>query len=197
MDIRNIFFKFRSYTPIPIALTIIYFSSPYSPFTFIGFGLIVAGEIIRVNAVRFAGGATRTRKVGAPFLCTSGPYSKTRNPLYLGNIIIYLGVALLGGGLLMWELFFLVGIFFVIQYYFIISLEEETLRVKFKDQYKSYTENVPKLLPRLTRWDNGNKTNPKNIFSTIKTEKRTLQNIIFIIFIISFKTKIISLFYFL
>ena len=77
-----------------------------------------------VNAVRFAGGATRTRKVGAPFLCTSGPYSKTRNPLYWGNIIIYLGVALLGGGILMWELFTLVGLFFIIQYYF-------TFKVKF------------------------------------------------------------------
>jgi len=197
MDIRNMFFKFRSYTPIPIALTIIYFSNPYPPFVFIGFGLIIMGEIVRINAVRFAGGATRTRNVGAPSLCTSGPYSKTRNPLYWGNIIIYLGFALLGGGVFMWKLFFLVGMFFVIQYYFIISLEEETLKIKFKDQYKSYAENVPKLLPRITSWNSGNKTNPKNIFSTLKTEKRTLQNIFFILFIISFKTKIISLFYFL
>ena len=197
MDIRNIFFKFRSYTPIPIALTIIYFSDPYSPFAFIGSGLIIMGEIIRINAVRFAGGATRTRKVGAPFLCTSGPYSKTRNPLYWGNIIIYLGVALLGGGIIMWELFTLVGAFFIIQYYYIISLEEETLRLKFKNQYKTYAENVPKLLPRITPWKSGNKTTPKDIFSTIKTEKRTLQNIFFIFSVIMFKTKIIALFYFL
>ena len=95
----------------------------------------------------------------------------------------------------MWELFTLVGLYFIIQYYFIISLEEETLRLKFKDQYKTYTENVPKLLPRLTPWENGNKTTPKDLFITIKTEKRTLQNIFFIFSVIIFKTKIIALFY--
>ena len=85
MDIRNIFFKFRSYTPIPIALTIIYFSDPYLPFSFIGFGLILMGEIIRISAVRFAGGATRTRKVGAPFLCTSGPLFQNKKSIILGK----------------------------------------------------------------------------------------------------------------
>ncbi len=97
----------------------------------------------------------------------------------------------------MWELFTLVGLFFIIQYYFIISLEEETLRLKFKDQYKTYTENVPKLVPRLTPWESGNKTTPKDIFNTIKTEKRTLQNIFFIFSVIVFKTELIGLFYFL
>ena len=87
MDIRNIFFKFRSYTPIPIALAIIYNSQPIIPFNILGILLIVIGEIIRINAVRYAGGATRTRNVGAPSLCTSGPYSHTRNPLYWGCLL--------------------------------------------------------------------------------------------------------------
>ena len=86
---------------------------------------------------------------------------------------------------------------FIVQYYFIISLEEETLRLKFKNQYKTYTENVPKLLPRITPWESGNRITPKDIFSTIKTEKRTLQNIFFIFFVIVFKNKIVALFYFL
>jgi len=68
MDVRNIFFKLRSYTPIPIALTIIYYSSPVVPYNILGISLILIGELIRINAVRFAGGATRTRSVGAPFL---------------------------------------------------------------------------------------------------------------------------------
>ena len=180
MDIRNIFFKFRSYTPIPIALTIIYFSNPYSPFAFIGSGLIIMGEIIRINAVRYAGGATRTRNVGAPSLCTSGPYSYTRNPLYWGNIIIYTGVAFLGGGQWMWHLVAIIIIFFIVQYYFIISLEEETLKLKFREEYESYIENVPKLLPKLIPWDSGNKIEPQKLYKTLKTEKRTLQNILLI-----------------
>ena len=197
MDVRDIFFRLRSYTPIPIALTIIYNSSPVIPYSVLGISLILIGELIRINAVRFAGGATRTRNVGAPFLCTSGPYSRTRNPLYWGNIIIYCGVAFLGGGDFMWELVTLVGIFFILQYYLIISLEEETLKLKFKDQYDLYTENVPKLLPRITPWGNDNEIKPQSLVKTLKTEKRTLQNISFIIFVIIFKSKIISQFNFL
>jgi len=197
MDVRDIFFRLRSYTPIPIAITIIYYSSPVIPYNILGISLILIGELIRINAVRFAGGATRTRNVGAPFLCTSGPYSRTRNPLYWGNIIIYSGVAFLGGGDFMWELVTLVWIFFILQYYLIISLEEETLKLKFKDQYDLYTENVPKLLPRITPWNNDNEIKPQSMVKTLKTEKRTLQNILFILFIIIFKSQIISQFNFL
>ena len=197
MDVRDIFFRLRSYTPIPIALIIIYHSSPVIPYSILCISLILIGELIRINAVRFAGGATRTRNVGAPFLCTSGPYSRTRNPLYWGNIIIYSGVAFLGGGDFMWELVTLVGLFFILQYYLIISLEEETLKLKFKDQYDLYTENVPKLLPRITPWNNDNEMKPQSMVKTLKTEKRTLQNILFILFIIIFKSQIISQFNFL
>ena len=74
MDVRDIFFRLRSYTPIPIALIIIYHSSPVIPYSILGISLISIGELIRINAVRFAGGATRTRNVGAPFLCTLPVY---------------------------------------------------------------------------------------------------------------------------
>ncbi len=183
MDIRNIFFKFRSYTPIPIALAIIYNSQPIIPFNILGILLIAIGEI--------------TRNVGAPSLCTSGPYSHTRNPLYWGNIIIYAGVAFLGGGQWMWHLVSIIIIFFIVQYYFIISLEEETLKLKFGEKYESYIENVPKLLPKLKPWDSGNKIEPQNLYKTLKTEKRTLQNISLIFTLILFKSQIISLFKFL
>ena len=197
MDIRNIFFKFRGYTPIPAALTIIYNSQPILPFNVLGILLIIIGEIIRINAVRYAGGATRTRNVGASFLCTSGPYSYTRNPLYWGNIIIYAGVAFLGGGKWMWHLVTIIIIFFTVQYYLIISLEEETLKLKFEKEYESYIENVPKLVPKITPWNSGNKMEPQNLYKTLKTEKRTFQNILLIFILTLFKSQIISLFDFL
>ena len=192
MDIRQFFFKNRSYTPIPIVLLIVYYSDPIKPFTIIGLALITIGEYIRIYAVRYAGGATRTRSVGAPYLCTSGPYSYTRNPLYCGNVIIYIGTVFFAGGIWMWYILPLVTTFFVFQYYHIISLEEETLKIKFKGQYKLFFDNVPKLFPRFTPWDVGEKTKPKNLISTIKTEKRTLQNIFIISLIILFKDQIIS-----
>ena len=199
MDIRQFFFKYRSYTPIPIVLLIIYHSEPIHPYIrspfyidnkIIGLALIFLGEFIRISAVRYAGGATRTRNVGAPYLCTSGPYSLTRNPLYCGNVIIYLGTVFFAGGIWMWNILPLVAIFFIFQYYLIISLEEETLKIKFKDQYKLYFENVPQLFPRFSPWKGGNQTKPKNLISTLKTEKRTLQNIVTITCIIMFKKQL-------
>ena len=193
MDSRQFFFKNRSYTPIPIVLLIIYYSQPSQPYIMIGLVLIAAGETIRISAVRYAGGATRTRNVGAPYLCTSGPYSLTRNPLYCGNVIIYIGTVFFAGGIWMWHILLLVAIFFIFQYHLIISLEEETLKIKFKNQYKLYFENVPKLFPRFSPWKGGNQTKPKNLISTLKTEKRTLQNIFIIASLIIFKKQILFL----
>ena len=115
MDLRYFLFSNRSFTPIPLVLAILYLSSLSYPYFIIGIGLIVVGESIRIYGVRFAGGATRTREVGAPSLCTSGPYSRCRNPLYLGNMIIYCGVVLMAGGQFLWPLLFIVFFFFILK----------------------------------------------------------------------------------
>ena len=150
MDLRNFLFSNRSFTPIPLVLAILYLSSLSYPYFIFGIGLIRVGESIRIYAVRFAGGATRTIKVGAPSLCTSGPYSRCRNPLYLGNMIIYCGVVLVAGGQFMWHLLLFVFTFFTFQYFMIISLEEATLVNLFGNEYRLYRESVPKLFPRLS-----------------------------------------------
>ena len=181
MDLRNLLFSYRSFTPIPIAVTIVYFSHPVLPYLYIGLGLIFIGELTRINAVRYAGGVTRTMKVGAPSLCTAGPYSITRNPLYFGNMIIYCGIVFTAGGVHMWQLFFLTFIYFTFQYSMIISLEEERLRELFNKEYEMYCQNVPRLFPRLKPWLNKDDRSPKSVKKTIKTEKRTLQNLIFIL----------------
>ena len=116
MDLRSFLFKKRSYTPIPIVLVILYFSQLSYPFWVYGATFIVFGELIRLNAVRYAGGRTRTTKVGANSLCTSGPYSRTRNPLYIGNVFIYSGVVLLSGGIYMFQLLAVVVFYFIFQY---------------------------------------------------------------------------------
>ena len=184
MDLRNFLFSNRSFTPIPLVVAILYLSSLSYPHFIFGIGLIVVGESIRIYAVRFAGGATRTTKVGAPSLCTSGPYSRCRNPLYLGNMIIYCGVVLVAGGHFMWHLLLFVFTFFTFQYFMIISLEEETLVKLFGNEYQLYRESVPKLFPRLSPWLGNDKRVPLTIIQTLKTEKRTLQNIFIIIVLI-------------
>lgn len=187
MKIREFIFKKRSYTPIPVALIMFYFTSFNFPFYLVGLSFILIGELVRINAVRYAGGATRTMNVGAPSLCMSGPYSFTRNPLYLGNMIIYLGFVLFSGGPFLIETFIFVLMFFTFQYSMIISLEEETLNKKFGKAYTAYKKNVPRLFPRLNSWINDDSRMPKSVIKTLSTEKRSLQNIFIITIIITVK----------
>ena len=51
MDIRQFFFKYRSYTPIPIAIFILYFSLEHSPYYPLGLLMLMFGELIRIWAV--------------------------------------------------------------------------------------------------------------------------------------------------
>jgi len=186
MDIRQFFFKNRSYTPLPLAFAIIFFADPSGSASIIGFLLVFIGEIIRLNGVHYAGGATRTKKVGAPALCTSGPFGYVRNPLYLGNIIIYAGVVLMAGGLFMWQLLGITVAFFFLQYGLIISLEEEILTGKFGSEYRLYLTTVPRFIPRMTSWSGHNKTSPLTWGKTFRTERRTFQvAAIFFIFIVA------------
>ena len=187
MDTGNFLFKYRSYTPIPLAIYILYNSHPEIQNVLIGFILISIGESLRMWAVSYAGGITRTTNVGAPSLCTSGPYGYTRNPLYIGNMIIYSGVVFVAGSLNILSMLIVTWAFFIIQYYLIINLEQNTLIDIFGKEYKNYMNNVPIFFPRLTSWKNKDKYVPMKFSKTIKTEKRTLQNIILLILIIYFK----------
>ena len=188
MDIRQFFFKNRSYTPIPIALMIIYFAGTAESFRFIGILLLLFGEAIRIWAVSHAGGATRTLSVGAPSLCTSGPYALSRNPLYLGNMFMYIGIVLIAGiqnGIFM---VVLTATFFLIQYTLIVSLEEETLDNLFEKEYLEYKNNVPPIIPRLKPWNGAKKRTPTTLIQTLKTEKRTLQNVSLVLLLIYIKS---------
>jgi len=184
MDIRKFFFKYRSFTPIPIALMIIYFAGANSTHRVAGIFLLLLGECIRIWAVSHAGGATRTREVGAPSLCTSGPYAQTRNPLYVGNMLMYVGIVLIAGMPNQLFAVTVTAMFFIVQYSLIVSLEEEALDKLFGKEYSDYKQNVPPIFPRLKPWEDGNNRKPTTLLQTLKTEKRTLQNVFLIVLFI-------------
>ncbi len=189
MDIRNLFFKSRSYTPIPILLMMLYFARPNSPYFLLGIILIVIGEIIRLRSVSFAGGETRTMNVGASSICKSGPYSIVRNPLYIGNVMIYVGFAFVAGSVYVVIISLITLVYFLIQYSLIISLEEEALEKKFGDEYIAYKKLVPSILPRINNTFRNYDTIPSSLVKTIKTEKRTLQNIFLVSLLLLLRIK--------
>lgn len=83
-------------------------------------------------------------------LTTSGPYAYTRNPLYLGSIIMAAGFAVAARS--WWIPAFLIAIFVVI-YVPVIAGEERYLRQTFPD-YDDYARHVPRFAMRLTRYGN-------------------------------------------
>ena len=192
MDIRQFFFKNRSYTPIPLVLILLYFSKPYQPIIYFGLVLLALGETIRAWAIRYAGGRTRTTKVGAPSICSSGPFAYIRNPLYLGNMINFSGIVLIAGGSNLLFVLFITLTFFFIQYLLIVSLEQETLNKKFGEEYLIYCKNVPALIPRLTPWKGGTAQQPLSVKKVLKHEKSTLLNILLILILIFIRSQISS-----
>jgi protein-S-isoprenylcysteine O-methyltransferase Ste14 len=84
-------------------------------------------------------------------LATSGPYAYTRNPLYLGSIVIAAGFALAA---LRWELALALVALYVVIYVPVIRGEEQFLRQRFAG-YADYCARVPRLLPRLRAGEQG------------------------------------------
>jgi hypothetical protein len=83
-------------------------------------------------------------------LTTTGPYAYTRNPLYLGSIIIAAGFAIAARNV--WIVALILAMFTVI-YVPVIRAEEAYLRAKFPG-YAAYAMRVPRLIPRLSSISN-------------------------------------------
>lgn len=79
-------------------------------------------------------------------LATGGPYAYTRNPLYLGTLVVAAGLAIAARSA---GLALLFAVVFVFVYLPVIQNESEHLRKLFPD-YAAYASAVPLLLPRLT-----------------------------------------------
>ena len=79
-------------------------------------------------------------------LTQTGPYAYTRNPLYLGSILIAAGFAF---ALLSWPVAAMLAAMFLIIYVPVIASEERFLRSTFPD-FEAYCLRVPRLLPRLS-----------------------------------------------
>lgn len=99
--------------------------------------LVVPGLWLRGYA---AGTVKKNRE-----LTTTGPYAFTRNPLYLGSMLIAAGFAL---ALLSWLVALVLALGFLVIYVPVIASEERFLRATFSE-YGEYSRRVPRLIPRL------------------------------------------------
>jgi protein-S-isoprenylcysteine O-methyltransferase Ste14 len=120
------------------ALLYLWLAKPSFRFLLSSLLLIVPGLVTRA----LASGHVRKNEA----LATSGPYAYTRNPLYLGSLLIGIGFAVAARS--WWVGVLLVVMFFAI-YLPVIRDEENFLRQKFPE-FDEYARHVPRMLPRLT-----------------------------------------------
>lgn len=133
--------------PLIIALVVV---KPHAigPFAIYASALcIVTGEALRLWAVRHIGMVSRTRSMIVGPLITSGPYAHTKNPLYLGNWLLWTGVAL--GSSLGWMLPLSWAVF-AVQHAIVVHWEEQLLARHYSASYERYARDVPRWWPRVS-----------------------------------------------
>ncbi len=115
------------------------------PWTLLGIPLIVFGLLqFTLSVSHFVRHKTDIRPSGKPTtLIVNGPFRYTRNPIYLANMIVLLGVCLLLGSV---ASFIVIPLYFVIVNSFIVPFEEAMLVTVFSEQYNEYTKRVRRWL---------------------------------------------------
>lgn len=176
MTLGQIFFKYRSYTPLLPLIPMMLFARPTIPTLLIGAVFVLTGEMFRFWGVAYAGSETRTTdKVGGTYLVTQGPFAHVRNPLYVGNILMYFGIAVMSNSLFPFLQIFALA-YFTFQYYYIILEEEGYLKDKFKEKYDDYFNNVGRLVPKFSAYTESKQSTLKlNLKAAYESEKRTFQ----------------------
>ncbi|MCL5030555.1 MAG: isoprenylcysteine carboxylmethyltransferase family protein [Bacteroidetes bacterium] len=180
-NIANKFFKYRSYTPIPFLILMFLYEDANIWSLILGFMIAIAGEMIRFWGVSWAGSETRTTgSVGGTFLIVSGPFAHVRNPLYVGNMLMYFGFGIMSFAIFPY-LQIVALAFFVVQYHFIVKEEEGYLRNAYGKSYEDYENNVPRFFPKLISYKAKDVKQPLFDWKEgLKSEKRTLQAFTFV-----------------
>jgi protein-S-isoprenylcysteine O-methyltransferase Ste14 len=153
-------FRYRNVVGPIVFLLVLLIGQPRYPlgrseldpvFDGLGAACALQGEALRIITIGYEyierGG--KNRQVYASKLVTGGVFGQCRNPLYVGNILLVVGVALI----LHSYAFYLVLIPFVLfSYSCIVAAEETFLKARFGTEYEQYCRRVNRWWPRLSGW---------------------------------------------
>jgi protein-S-isoprenylcysteine O-methyltransferase Ste14 len=189
-DQGDLLFRYRSYLPVVIVLPALCL------YVINGSGLVpegyrsayelgclavaLVGELVRIKAVGHSADNTSGRNTTegqlADSINTTGLYSTLRHPLYLGNYLMWLGLAGLTQNV--WFMVAFTGLYWI-YYERIMYAEEEFLIGKFGNAYLEWSKRTPAFVPKLSQW-----VKPKLAFSwpkVIRQEKASILNL-FLVF---------------
>lgn len=135
---RKFWMRWRVRIGYPVAVVFWLLANPQPVSILIGG--IVAGFGLAIRAA--ASGHLRKDRE----LAMSGPYARTRNPLYLGSAFLAAGFAIAGHS---WAGGALVVVYFVVFYYGVMRNEADDLHRRFGTTFDEYAARVPLFFPRL------------------------------------------------
>ena len=155
-------FRFRSFTPVPIIAAVAWLlwrsrgaPGPGGPavdawLNAVGLAVAAAGQALRFYTLSLVreGSSGQGAVLESTHLNTQGPYAHVRNPLYVGNLGIVLGLLLMAHD--PWAYAVTLGFFFG-EYHFIIRAEERFLLEQHGDAYRDFLARVPRCRKRQRR----------------------------------------------
>lgn len=164
VKLGNFFFQYRNYLfPVFYLLMFIPFvprvTENYLLMLVVGLGVLGIGQTIRLVTIGMdyikRGG--KGGRIYAEGLVTGGLFAHSRNPMYVGNVTMVLGMGIMSNS----YFYLLVMVpFFHFIYECIIRAEENYLRTQYGDAFETYCADVPRWLPNL-----------KGISDTFKSQK--------------------------
>lgn len=149
--IGNFFFHYRN-ALFPVFYFFLFLPAPRISQNYLlifvsGLTITLIGQAIRMGTIGLVyiirGG--KNRRIYAEDLVTDGIFAHCRNPMYVGNLIMILGMSLLSNS---WFALALMFPLFAFIYQSIVLAEENFLRNKFGEDFDQYTRDVPRWLPR-------------------------------------------------
>lgn len=153
-----IFFKFRNFLFPIFVIILLVFTRPALAMarsdvdTFViiaGCAIALLGGLFRLFVIGFAyikrGG--KDGRVYADDLVTGGVYAHVRNPMYIGNFLIIVGMGMMYGS--MW-IYALVIPFFAFVYLSIVVTEEDYLKKRFGQGFEAYCKKVNRFIPNFS-----------------------------------------------
>jgi protein-S-isoprenylcysteine O-methyltransferase Ste14 len=144
--IGSVLFRHRGWLPVPFLFVPLVVPGDADRWNWLaGFVLIAIGEAIRLGGVAAAGTVTRRRSRTVQRLVTYGIFSWMRNPLYVGNFLIWMGFTVISG--VLWFLPVAI-VLFAIEYTLIVRYEEGVLESIFGEEYLRYKARTPRWIPR-------------------------------------------------
>jgi protein-S-isoprenylcysteine O-methyltransferase Ste14 len=124
-EIGRFLYHYRGIIAFPFFVLLVIFARP-TPIRPQAILFIVTGLIIRAWAAGYIGGQSRQRSYSSTFRINNGPFHYLQHPLYIGNLMLVLGVVILFNPQT-W-LFLTLPCLFVLEYTLIIISEHQYLR---------------------------------------------------------------------